>query len=74
MKTCKICGCPLSTGTTNTICPFCNRIGESNLASKDNLEFHVCGCDTLDRRNCPWCNKPCHHDTSLNPKILISPM
>ena len=35
---------------------------------------HICGCNNADRRNCPLCKKPCHHDTSLNPKILISPI
>lgn len=74
MKTCEICGCPVSSGSTNTICSFCNRIRESTSSSKDFLEHHVCGCNSSDRKNCPWCNKPCHHDTSLNPKILISPM
>ena len=73
MKTCKICGGLVSSETTSNICSFCNKIGNSTSTSKD-LEYHICGCDTSDRINCPWCNKPCHHDTSLNPKILISPM
>ena len=74
MKICKICGGPISIGTTSYICSICNKIRDSTLDSEDSLEFHICGCETSDRRNCPWCNKPCHHDTSLNPKILISPM
>ena len=74
MKTCEICGGTVSPETTNTICSFCNSIRESTMASKDSLAHHICGCINADRRNCPWCNKPCHHDTSLNPKILISPM
>ena len=72
MKTCKICGGLVSLGTTSNICSFCNKIRGSTMTSEDSLEHHICGCDTFDRRNCPWCKKPCHHDTSLNPKILIS--
>lgn len=41
---------------------------------KASPDDHICGCNNADRRNCPLCKKPCHHDTSLNPKILISPM
>ncbi len=74
MKTCEICGGTVSFETTTNICSFCNSNKEPTLASKDSLLHHICGCDKADRRNCPWCNKPCHHDTSLNPKILISPM
>ena len=74
MKACEICGDTVSSGTTNTICSSCNGIRESTTASKGSPAHHVCGCINTDRRNCPWCKKPCHHDTSLNPKILISPM
>lgn len=74
MKTCKICGGQVSYKTTDTICAFCNRSKESVLDSKDSLTYHTCGCNNADRKNCPWCNKPCHHETSLTPKILISPM
>jgi len=35
---------------------------------------HICGCNYADRKNCPWCKKPCHHDASLGPRILISPI
>ena len=38
------------------------------------LKHHICGCNYADRKNCPWCKKPCHHDASLAPRILISPM
>ena len=74
MRTCEICGGLVPSGTTIKICSFCNKIGDSASTSEDSLDYHICGCDTSDRRNCPWCKKPCHHDTSLNPKILISPM
>ena len=74
MRTCEICGGLVSFETDSNICSFCNKIGDSILTSKDPLEDHICGCEAFDRRNCPWCKKPCHHDTSLNPKILISPM
>jgi len=29
------------------------------------LKHHICGCNYADRKNCPWCKKPCHHDASL---------
>ncbi len=75
MKTCEICGAIVSPGTANNVCLSCNGIREpAATASKGAPEDHVCGCINTDRRNCPWCNKPCHHDTSLSPKILISPM
>ena len=73
MKTCEICDDTVSPGTTNTIGSSCNGIRESK-ASEGSLVHHIFGCINTDRRNCPWCKKPCHHDTSLNPKILISPM
>lgn len=74
MKTCEICGGTVSFRTANTVCSSCTSIRESKMASNDSLAHHICGCINTDRRNCPLCNKPCHHDTSLNPKILISPM
>ena len=74
MKTCEICGGTISSGITNNICSACNGIRESTTTSKGSFEDHISGCINLDRKNCPLCKKPCHHDTSLNPKILISPM
>ena len=74
MKICEICGGTISSGTTTTICSSCTHIRESTTASRGSLEDHICGCINTDRRNCPLCKKPCHHDTSLNPKILISPI
>jgi len=38
------------------------------------VKHHVCGCNYADGKNCPWCKKSCHHDASLAPRILISPM
>ena len=74
MKTCEICGGIVSSGTTSNVCLSCTIIRESRSASKEFLADHICGCINLDRKNCPLCKRPCHHDTSLNPKILISPM
>ncbi|MDF0680887.1 MAG: hypothetical protein P0116_07990 [Candidatus Nitrosocosmicus sp.] len=74
MKTCEICGGTVSSGTTGNVCSACTSIREFTRASKDSLPDHICGCINTDRTNCPLCKKPCHHDTSLNPKILISPM
>jgi hypothetical protein len=71
---CGICGGPVSGGTVNNLCSSCTNIRESRTASKDPFADHICGCIDSDRKNCPLCNRPCHHDTSLNPKILISPM
>lgn len=73
MKTCEICGGTVSSGTTNAVCSSCTSIREFTTASKT-LVDHICGCINTDRKNCPLCKKPCHHDTSLNPRILISPM
>lgn len=74
MKTCEICGGTVSSKTTNTICSYCISTRESTKASKDSLTPHTCGCINADKVSCPICQKPCHHDTSLSPKILISPM
>ena len=74
MKTCKICGGTVSSGTANSICSYCISARASTAAAKDTIAPHICGCINADRKNCPLCNKPCHHDTSLSPKILISPM
>ena len=74
MKTCAICGNTVSSGTNSNVCSSCSSIRESTMASKDSLGDHICGCINTDRKNCPLCKKPCHHDTSLSPKILISPM
>ncbi len=74
MKTCEICGAKVSSETTMTICSSCISTRESTMTSKGSQEDHICCCINTDRRNCPVCKKPCHHDTSLNPKILISPM
>ncbi len=74
MKTCVICGGIVSSESTNTVCSLCTSFRESNTVSTDIVEDHICGCINADRKNCPLCKKPCHHDTSLNPKILISPM
>ena len=74
MKTCEICGGTVSSGITNTICSACTSIRKSTTALKDSFADHICGYVNTDRKNCPWCKKPYHHDTSLNPKILFSPM
>jgi len=65
VKRCEICGGLGSFETTDIICPFCGGTKESTSASKGFIEHHICGCNTTDRRNCPWCKKPCHHDASL---------
>ena len=72
MKACEICGGLGSFGTSN-MCPFCSGTKESSAASKGLIKHHICGCNYTDRKNCPWCKKPCHHDASLSPRILISP-
>ena len=48
-------------------CPFCNGTGE-------NSKSHICQCIFLDRKQCPICEKKCHHDTPNRPKVLINPM
>lgn len=54
-------------------CVFCNGTGEWNQAAQGYIKNHICQCIVLDRKYCPVCNKPCHHDTSLNPKQKIDP-
>ena len=54
-------------------CVFCNGTGEWNPAAQGYVKNHICQCIVLDRKFCPVCNKPCHHDTSLNPKQKIDP-
>ncbi len=55
------------------LCVYCNGTGEWNLAAQGYIKNHICQCIVLDRKFCPVCNKPCHHDTSLNPKQKIDP-
>ena len=57
----------------SNLCVFCNGTGEWNQAAQAYLKNHICQCIVLDRKFCPVCNKPCHHDTSLNPKQKIDP-
>jgi len=54
-------------------CNFCNGTGEWNNAAQKFMDSHICQCFDYDRKNCPVCHKPCHHDTSLNPKQKIDP-
>lgn len=54
-------------------CVFCNGTGEWNSAAQGYLKNHICQCIVLDRKFCPVCQKPCHHDTTLNPKQKIDP-
>ena len=53
-------------------CVYCNGTGEWNQAAQSYVKHHICQCITLDRSHCPVCNKPCHHDTTLNPKQQIN--
>ena len=57
----------------SNICVFCNGTGEWNQAAQAYLKNHICQCIVLDRKFCPVCNKPCHHDTTLHPKQKIDP-
>lgn len=54
-------------------CVYCNGTGEWNQAADAYLKHHICQCIALDRKFCPVCGKPCHHDTSLSPKQKIEP-
>ncbi|MCA9812143.1 MAG: hypothetical protein KC483_04695 [Nitrosarchaeum sp.] len=65
--------CKGSGKLASNICVFCNGTGEWNQAAQAYLKNHICQCIVLDRKHCPVCNKPCHHDTSLNPKQKIDP-
>jgi len=54
-------------------CVYCNGTGEWNMAAQGYLKNHICQCIILDRKFCPVCEKPCHHDTTLNPKQKMDP-
>ncbi|MCE2498702.1 MAG: hypothetical protein J4F28_06925 [Nitrosopumilaceae archaeon] len=54
-------------------CPFCNGTGEPSRPAASYIKSHICQCVFLDRKRCPLCGKPCHHDTPNRPKILLSP-
>lgn len=51
-------------------CPFCNGTGEGNKASESYMKSHICQCAMYDRKQCPLCQKKCHHDTPNRPKLL----
>ena len=57
--------------SATNVCVYCNGTGEWNQAAQSYVKNHICQCIVLDRKFCPVCNKPCHHDTSLNPKQTI---
>jgi hypothetical protein len=59
--------------SSSNICVYCNGTGEWNKAAQAYVKNHICQCIVLDRKFCPVCNKPCHHDTTLNPKQKIDP-
>lgn len=54
-------------------CVYCNGTGEWNQAAQGYMKSHICQCILLDRTFCPICNKPCHHNTTLNPKQKLDP-
>ena len=58
----------------NSQCPFCNGTGENSKSAESYLMSHICQCIFLDRKQCPICEKKCHHDTPNRPKVLIDPM
>ena len=71
--------CDICNGTGEIIhgvvgqCHFCNGTGEWNFAAQHFVKNHICQCITLDRKNCPVCHKPCHHDTTNRPGQRIEP-
>ena len=67
-----VCDFCKGVGSSSTnVCVYCNGTGEWNQAAQSYVKNHICQCIVLDRKFCPVCNKPCHHDTSLNPKQTI---
>ena len=58
----------------NSECPFCNGTGENSKSAESYLKSHICQCIFLDRKQCPICEKKCHHDTPNRPKVLIDQM
>jgi RecJ-like exonuclease len=68
--------CQICNGTKITYlskpCYFCNGTGLRNHFTDSFIKNHICLCASTDRRTCPVCRRRCHHDTTLNPRILIS--
>jgi len=57
----------------NESCTYCNGTGEHNVLADQYLSNHICQCITWNRKHCPICKKPCHHDSSQTPKQRIEP-
>ena len=70
--------CQICEGTKVTYlmkpCYFCNETGMRNNFTNSFIKNHICLCSTTDRKTCPICKRHCHHDTTLNPRILFVPM
>ena len=66
--------CQICNGTKVTYlmkpCYFCNETGLSNNFTKSFIKNHICLCSTTDRKTCPICKRNCHHDSTLNPRII----
>lgn len=68
-----VCDFCKGVSSSSYVCVYCNGTGEWNQAAQAYVKNHICQCIVLDRKFCPVCNKPCHHDTTLNPKQTIDP-
>jgi hypothetical protein len=55
---------------TSAKCVFCNGTGEYTKIAETYMKSHICQCIMLDRKNCPLCQKKCHHNTPNRPKLL----
>ena len=66
-----VCDFCKGVSSSSYVCVYCNGTGEWNQAAQAYVKNHICQCIVLDRKFCPVCNKPCHHDTTLNPKQTI---
>lgn len=73
MSGCAVCGGGGTVELLGSRCTFCNGTGEGTKSADAYMKTHICQCVLLDRKTCPLCGKPCHHDTPNRPKVLVSP-
>lgn len=66
--------CDICKGTGKFLsaqCIYCNGDGKQNSSAQSYMKYHICQCIFYDRKSCPVCSKPCHHDSSQNNRQTI---
>jgi RecJ-like exonuclease len=70
-KKCEVCKGSGKIEALESECPFCNGTGEYSKAGDSYMKSHICQCVAYDRKNCPLCEKKCHHNTPNRPRLLV---